>query len=129
MWAWGFTSAALSWAAVLYDLTIDTALSKVLAVCLIALACIINVVLVARTCAGVLRLKVFIPEHKWGPMSHLPLAQEGMRHALGALTDTVRLLCACCACNLAVGCRWRHSCHSLCLLLPSAAAASHRELT
>jgi tellurite resistance protein len=63
MWAWGFTSAALSWAAVLYDLTIDTALSKVLAVCLIALACIINVVLVARTCAGVLRLKVFIPEH------------------------------------------------------------------
>lgn len=37
--------------------------SKVLAVCLIALACIANVVLVARTCAGVLRLKVFIPEH------------------------------------------------------------------
>ncbi len=31
--------------------------------CLIALACIANVVLVARTCAGVLRLKVFIPEH------------------------------------------------------------------
>lgn len=27
---------------------------------------------------------------KWGPMSHLPLAQEGMRHTLGALTDTVR---------------------------------------
>ena len=28
---------------------------------------------------------------KWGPMSHLPLAQEGMRHTLAALTDTVRL--------------------------------------
>lgn len=26
MWAWGFTTAALSWSAVLYDLTIDTAL-------------------------------------------------------------------------------------------------------
>lgn len=26
MWAWGFTTAALSWSAVLYDLTVDTAL-------------------------------------------------------------------------------------------------------
>lgn len=160
------------------SLSIRPTRSKVLAVCLIALACIANVVLVARTCAGVLRLKVFIPEHvrlagsllgfvcpvgrsdwfaalkvsspndvcladpsglllggvgwmllhwvplvwqrhhtdamprtagecrqelkppclhaaasllqKWGPMSHLPLAQEGMRHTLAALTDTVR---------------------------------------
>ncbi len=33
-------------------------------------------------------------------MSHLPLAQEGMRHTLGALTDTVRagglVVLACC---------------------------------
>lgn len=33
--------------------------------------------------------QVFIPEHKWGPMSHLPLAQEGLRHTLAQLTDTV----------------------------------------
>lgn len=38
--------------------------------------------------------QVFIPEHRWGPMSHLPLAQESMRAMLAQLTDAVR--CACC---------------------------------
>ncbi|PSC70111.1 C4-dicarboxylate ABC transporter [Micractinium conductrix] len=94
MWAFGFPTAGLAWAAVLYDMTVNTALSKVLAVCLIALACIICVVLVLRTCAGILRLKVFIPEHKWGPMSHLPLAQEGLRHLLDQLCDSASALAA-----------------------------------
>ena len=46
-----------------------------LAVCLVVVACLFAFTLVLRTLAGVCRLKVFIPEHKWGPMSHLPLAQ------------------------------------------------------
>lgn len=94
MWAFGFPTAALAWAAVLYDMTINTALSKALAVCCIALACIFCVVLTLRTFAGILRLKVFIPEHKWGPMSHLPLAQEGLRHLLAQLTDSASALAA-----------------------------------
>jgi hypothetical protein len=124
MWATGFPTAALAWAGILYDMTINTALryntlhslqhrqhtawrsakqrglpaeqspvqgsstgaawaglrmlvslppcpvcpfcSKVLAVCLISLACIVCCVLCLRTVAGILRLKVFIPEHKVG---------------------------------------------------------------
>lgn len=69
MWALGFPTAALAWAAVLYHQTIGSALSKVLAVVLVALACVVAFVLVLRTLAGIARLKVFIPEHKWGPMS------------------------------------------------------------
>lgn len=34
-------------------------------------------------------LPACLSPQKWGPMSHLPLAQEGMRHTLAALTDTV----------------------------------------
>ena len=58
MWAFGFPTAALAWAGVLYDATIHTALSKVLAVCLVALACLVATVLVLRTLAGIARLKV-----------------------------------------------------------------------
>lgn len=82
MWALGFPFAGLAWAAILYDMTVQTALTKVLASCLIAFACISTFVLTVRTYAGVARLKVFIPEHKWGPMSQLPLAQEAMRAML-----------------------------------------------
>lgn len=35
------------------------------------------------------QLQVFIPEHRWGPMSHLPLAQESMREMLTQLTQAV----------------------------------------
>jgi len=88
MWAFGFPTAGLAWAAVLYDLTVQTALTKVLAVCLISLASIVCFVLTLRTYTGILRLKVFIPEHKWGPMSQLPLAQEGMRAMLAKIKVT-----------------------------------------
>lgn len=37
------------------------------------------------------QLQVFIPEHRWGPMSHLPLAQESMREMLTQLTQAVSL--------------------------------------
>ena len=33
--------------------------------------------------------QVFVPEHRWGPMSHLPLAQDAMREMLDQLTDAV----------------------------------------
>lgn len=36
-------------------------------------------------------VQVFIPEHKWGPMSHLPLAQESMKEMLHHLEDAVGL--------------------------------------
>lgn len=88
MWALGFPTAALAWSAVLYDATINTALSKVLAVVLISVACTCCWVLVWRTFAGIARLKVFIPEHKWGPMSHLPLAQDAMREMLRMIVTT-----------------------------------------
>lgn len=94
MWAFGFPTAGLAWAAVLYHMTVHTALSKVLAVALIALACLVCAVLVLRTTAGILRLKVFIPEHKWGPMSHLPLAQEALRHLLSQMADSAAALAA-----------------------------------
>lgn len=92
MWALSFPFVALSWAAVLYDWTIDTALSKVLAVCLISGASTTTVTLALRTLGGILRLKVFVPEHKWGPMAHLPLAQEALRALLQQLTDAVDAL-------------------------------------
>ena len=82
MWAFGFTTATLAWGGILYDGTVQTALTKVLAVFLIAVACVFNFVLTMRTFTGIARLKVFIPEHKWGPMSHLPLAQDAMRELL-----------------------------------------------
>jgi len=88
MWAFGFPTAALAWAAVLYDATVQTALTKVLATCLVALASIVAFVLTVRTYTGILRLKVFIPEHKWGPMSQLPLAQESMRAMLRKIKVT-----------------------------------------
>ncbi len=88
MWAFGFPLTALAWAAVFYDLTIQTALTKVLATCTISLASIATVVLTIRTYAGICRLKVFIPEHKWGPMSQLPLAQESMRAMLEKIRTT-----------------------------------------
>lgn len=94
MWAWGFTTATLAWAAVLYDATVNTQLTKVLASALIALACIACWVLVFRTFGGIARLKVFIPEHKWGPMSHLPLAQESFRQMLGHVVATAEALAA-----------------------------------
>ena len=92
MWAFGFPTAGLAWAAVLYDLTIQTALSKVLATCLVALASICGFVLTVRTYIGILRLKVFIPEHQWGPMSQLPLAQESMRAMLAKISVTAEHL-------------------------------------
>ena len=92
MWAFGFPLTALAWAAVLYDMTIQTALSKVLASCLIALASVATLVLTLRTYAGITRLKVFIPEHKWGPMSQLPLAQESMRAMLEKILHTAENL-------------------------------------
>jgi len=92
MWAWGFSTAALAWAGVLYDATINTALTKVLAVALISLACIVCFVLTMRTFVGIARLKVFIPEHKWGPMSHLPLAQDAMRALLDHITTSAAAL-------------------------------------
>ena len=92
LWAFGFPTAALAWAAVLYDLNIATALTKVLATCLIALASIAAFVLTVRTYTGILRLKVFIPEHKWGPMSQLPLAQESMRAMLRKIKVTAEHL-------------------------------------
>ena len=58
--------------------------SKVLAVCLVVVACLVCAVLVLRTLAGIARLKVFIPEHKWGPMSHLPLAQASALRSASA---------------------------------------------
>ena len=70
------------------DLTVGTALTKVLATCLIALASIVAFVLTVRTYTGIIRLKVFIPEHKWGPMSQLPLAQESMRAMLRKIKVT-----------------------------------------
>jgi tellurite resistance protein TehA-like permease/glutaredoxin len=88
MWAFGFPLAALAWAAILYDQTVQTALTKVLATCLVALASIAGFVLTVRTYGGVSRLKVFIPEHKWGPMSQLPLAQDAMREMLYKLEKT-----------------------------------------
>lgn len=88
MWALGFPLTALAWAAVLYDMTVQTALTKVLATCLIALATLSTVVLTLRTYAGIARLKVFIPEHKWGPMSQLPLAQEALRAMLEKIHTT-----------------------------------------
>eukprot|EP00887_Chlorella_sp_A99_P004566 scaffold108.g4566.t1 len=57
MWAFGFPTAALAWAGILYDATIQTALSKALAVCLIALASVVAFVLTVRTLGGVARLK------------------------------------------------------------------------
>ena len=92
MWAFGFPTCALAWSAVLYDATVQTALSKVLAVVLISIACLAAYVLVMRTFTGVARLKVFIPEHKWGPMSHLPLAQEALRALLLRITDAAAAL-------------------------------------
>lgn len=83
MWAFGFPTVALAWAAVLYDATVATALTKILACVCIAAACIVVAVLTARTLAGVARRRVFIPEAKWGPMSHLPLAQDAMRELVG----------------------------------------------
>lgn len=88
MWAFGFPTVALAWGGILYDATIQTALTKVLAVFLIAVACVVNFVLTMRTFTGVARLKVFTPEHKWGPMSHLPLAQEAMRELLHRIVNT-----------------------------------------
>lgn len=41
------------------------------------------------TCRPACLCQVFIPEHRWGPMSHLPLAQESMRAMLHQLTDAV----------------------------------------
>jgi hypothetical protein len=90
MWAWGFPTAALAWAGVLYDATVGTALSKALAAALVAAACVACWVLSWRTLGGIFRRKVFVPEHKWGPMSHLPLAQEAMRamlHRAAAAAD------------------------------------------
>jgi hypothetical protein len=92
MWAFGFPTCGLAWAAVLYDLTVQTALTKVLATCCIALASIATFVLTLRTYAGIARLKVFIPEHKWGPMSQLPLAQEAMRAMLAKVQTTAEHL-------------------------------------
>ena len=86
MWAWGFPTAALAWAAILYDATVNTALTKVLAVALMALSCLIVFILSFRTLAGIMRLKVFVPEHRWGPLSQLPLAQEAMRSLVKRVT-------------------------------------------
>lgn len=94
MWAFGFPTAGLAWSAILYDATVGTALSKVLAVVLISLACVAAWVLIFRTFTGVARLKVFIPEHKWGPMSHLPLAQDAMRELLHKVVDAGQGLAA-----------------------------------
>jgi tellurite resistance protein len=92
MWAFGFPTAALAWAAVLYDGTIQTALTKVLALLCISVACVIAFVLTMRTFVGVARLKVFIPEHKWGPMSHLPLFQDAARNLLARIGTTTEAL-------------------------------------
>ncbi|KAL4537156.1 hypothetical protein Ndes2526B_g04932 [Nannochloris sp. 'desiccata'] len=92
MHAFGFPTAALAWAAVLYDGTVQTALTKVLAVVCICVACVISFVLTMRTLAGIARLKVFIPEHKWGPMSHLPLFQEAARTLLARIGTTTEAL-------------------------------------
>lgn len=92
MWAWGFPTAALAWAALLYDATVNTALTKVLAVALIALACMTCLVLAFRTLGGICRLKVFVPEHRWGPLSQLPLAQEAMRALLHRTTKGAQSL-------------------------------------
>ena len=92
MHAFGFPTAALAWAAVLYDATVQTALTKVLAVVCISAASLISFVLTMRTFAGITRLKVFIPEHKWGPMSHLPLFQDAARALLDRIKSTAEAL-------------------------------------
>lgn len=94
MWAIGFPITGLAWAAILYDLSVQTALTKVLSTCLVSLACISVYVLIVRTYVGVARLKVFIPEHKWGPMSQLPLAQDAMRAMLEKIETTSSNLAA-----------------------------------
>jgi tellurite resistance protein len=92
MWAFSFPTAALAWAAVLYDATVQTALTKILAVVCISVASVIAFVLTMRTFVGISRLKVFIPEHKWGPMSHLPLFQEAARTLLARIGTTTESL-------------------------------------
>lgn len=37
-------------------------------------------------------VQVFIPEHKWGPMSHLPLAHEAQRFMMESILKTVSAL-------------------------------------
>lgn len=91
-WAFGFPSSALAWAGILYDNTVNNALSKILAVVLISIASVAAFVLMMRTFAGVFRRKVFIPEHKWGPMSHLPIAQDAMRALLARITSSADAL-------------------------------------
>lgn len=72
------------WCCVMFDVC-----SKVLSVALISGASLTTVTLALRTLGGIMRLKVFLPEHKWGPLAHLPLAQEAMRNLLQQLTDAV----------------------------------------
>jgi len=92
MHAFGFPTSALAWAAVLYDGTVQTALTKILAVFCISVASLVTFVLTMRTMVGIARLKVFIPEHKWGPMSHLPLFQEAARNLLDRIGTTTEAL-------------------------------------
>ncbi len=92
VWAFGFPTASLAWASVLYDGTVQTALTKILAVVCISVACVVCFVLTMRTFTGIARLKVFIPEHKWGPMSHLPLFQESARTLLARIGKTTEAL-------------------------------------
>lgn len=58
MWAFGFPTAALAWAGILYNMSVTTVLAKILAVVLVSIANFLCVVLVLRTFIGVFRRKV-----------------------------------------------------------------------
>ncbi|KAG1678390.1 hypothetical protein FOA52_015157 [Chlamydomonas sp. UWO 241] len=93
-WATGFPSAAVAIAVLFYYALIPGPLSQGIAIAALAVASVLNVVLLLQTYAGILRFKVFVPDNKWGPLSFMRLSHEAFRGALPKLVEAAKAVVA-----------------------------------
>ncbi|KAG2443533.1 hypothetical protein HXX76_001885 [Chlamydomonas incerta] len=89
-WACSFPLAAMSMCATVYYLIKPGNLSEAIAyACLFACSWVTSM-LALQTLAAMVRLQVFVPDYKWGPMSFMRLTHEALRGVLPKLLDLAK---------------------------------------
>mmetsp|Transcript_38079 Transcript_38079/g.84818 ORF Transcript_38079/g.84818 Transcript_38079/m.84818 type:complete len:945 (+) Transcript_38079:211-3045(+) len=89
-WAASFPSDALAFICIAYNLIKPGRLSGGIAFAALAACSVVTVVLCAQTLAGILRLRVFVPDYKWGPLSFMKLTHEAFRGAVPKLLQAAK---------------------------------------
>ncbi|KAG2497195.1 hypothetical protein HYH03_004784 [Edaphochlamys debaryana] len=89
-WAASFPACAMCICSILYNSLKPGDLAEAIAYTCLFLASYITVILLLQTLASLLRLGVFVPDYKWGPMSYMRLSHEALRGASPRLLDAAK---------------------------------------